>query len=475
MIAKATPTLVSTANPPAIALDGSGLQVLTDSATLTGGYDESGYITFTLLAPDGVTILEQQGIPVRGDNTYMPDSGFPLPVTGALTGTYTWTASYGGDDDNNPANDQGGPAEQTVVTQSQTTTTLTSSTDPFGSRYGESVTFTATVSVVPPGLGHPTGEVDFFDNVQFLGSSTLNGSVATFTTNTLHAGDHSITAVYDGDSNFSESTSDPYLQSVARAPTDFIGRIGDSSVYGQKLTIIPLIFVPTPDPPTLPTGWVALYEDSNTTAIASQVLKGAAGVDLSTSVLTAGTHTLTVVYGGDDDFKPCLTTWNVTVAKAPLTVTANNKDMAHGGPVPALTWSLSGFVNGDTATAVSGSPVLSTGVGPNTPAGHDPIAIAIGSLAASNYTFNLVPGTLTVHPVVLDVRVDYGSRSMSLIGLKHDLPFVDITGIDVLFSDDVGAAEASLALKTASGGTDGFSGFAYNPATHDATWTLPRP
>jgi hypothetical protein len=474
VVGKAMPTLVSAASPSPVLLDGSGLQVLTDSAQLSGGYDEGGYITFTLLAPDGVTILEQQGIPVHGDNMYMPDSGFPLPVTGALTGTYTWTASYGGDDNNNPANDQGGPPEQIVVTKTQTTTTLTSSTDPFGSRYGESVTFSARVSVVPPGLGHPTGEVDFFDNGQPLGSNMLSGFDATFSTNALHAGDHLITAVYEGDSNFSESTSDPYLQSVDRATTAFMGPFGESSVYGQKLTIFPIIFV-SPDPPTLPTGWLALYEDSKTTPIVSQNLgAGAAGADLSTSVLTAGTHVLTVVYSGDGDFKPCAVTRTVEVAKAPLTVTADNNDIAHGAPVPALTWSFTGFVNGDTAAVVSGSPVLSNEASPRSSAGQYTITIAVGSLGAGNYFFpTLVPGTVTVHPKVVDVRVDYGTKSMSLIGLNRDLPFATISAIEVIFSDDVRVALGDLSLTGKRGTSYSLSSVSYNPTTYDATWSLP--
>ena len=63
---------------------------------------------------------------------------------------------------------------------------------------GQSVTFTATV--VPS-----TGTVTFLDGTTALGSGTLSGGVATFSSSTFAAGTHSITASYSGDSNYRSS------------------------------------------------------------------------------------------------------------------------------------------------------------------------------------------------------------------------------------------------------------------------------
>jgi hypothetical protein len=49
--------------------------------------------------------------------------------------------------------------------------------------------------------------VTFKDGETILGSATLSNGTATYTTSTLSAGSHSITAVYDGDANFAGSTS----------------------------------------------------------------------------------------------------------------------------------------------------------------------------------------------------------------------------------------------------------------------------
>jgi MBG domain (YGX type) len=90
---------------------------------------------------------------------------------------------------------------------------------------------------------------------------------------------------------------------------------------------------------------------------------------------------------------------NVQVYKAPLVVIANNLTMTQGGPVPALTYMLTGFVNGDTAaTSVTGAPGLTTTATSASKPRKYPITISPGSLASTNYTFDTVNGVLTVVP-----------------------------------------------------------------------------
>src|SRR5206468_3637977 len=94
----------------------------------------------------------------------------------------------------------------------------------------------------------------------------------------------------------------------------------------------------------------------------------------------------------------------------------------------------------------------------------------------TNYDFSsLVNGQLTVHPKVVDVRVDWGSQSMSLLGLTRDLPFVNIKALDVIFSDDVNVDLGALTLTSTRtpGKSYSSSSFSYDPTAHDAHWTLP--
>src|SRR3989442_4712289 len=90
-----------------------------------------------------------------------------------------------------------------VVNKAATTTTVVPSANPSVS--GQSVTFTATVSVNSPGsaaVANPSGTVTFKDGLTTLGTGTLSTSggvtTASFGNGTLSTASHSITASYGG-------------------------------------------------------------------------------------------------------------------------------------------------------------------------------------------------------------------------------------------------------------------------------------
>ena len=119
---------------------------------------------------------------------------------------------------------------------------------------------------------------------------------------------------------------------------------------------------------------------------------------LAGTVLTAGTHTLSVIFTPTDttDYTTANGSVTLSVNSARLTVTAVNISKIVGTANPTFTASYSGFVNGDTAAVLSGSPALSTTATTASPVGTYPIAVAQGTLTAANYTFTFVPGTLNV-------------------------------------------------------------------------------
>jgi hypothetical protein len=95
-----------------------------------------------------------------------------------------------------------------------TTTTLTSSPNP--SVYGQSVTFTATVTASAGGA--PTGPVVFMEGATLLGVVGLTNGTATFGTSALSFGVHTITANYIGDANYNGSASAGITHVVANPP-----------------------------------------------------------------------------------------------------------------------------------------------------------------------------------------------------------------------------------------------------------------
>ena len=86
---------------------------LNDTAVLSGGYYESGTITFTLY--QGSTLVDTETVPVNGNGTYTTPTGYTLPTTGTVTGTYQWNSSFSGDTNNNSTSENNAAAEQVIV------------------------------------------------------------------------------------------------------------------------------------------------------------------------------------------------------------------------------------------------------------------------------------------------------------------------------------------------------------------------
>jgi hypothetical protein len=123
-----------------------------------------------------------------------------------------------------------------IVSKGGTATALASSTNLMV--YGQSVTFTATVSVVSPAAGTPTGTVTFKDSGVTLGSAAVSAGVATFTTNRLSATttNRTITAIYGGDTNFLTSTSSNFLQAAAKLALTVSGITVSNKIYDGTTT-----------------------------------------------------------------------------------------------------------------------------------------------------------------------------------------------------------------------------------------------
>jgi hypothetical protein len=189
-------------------------------------------------------------------------------------------------------------------TLAATTTTLSALT---GSTFGQVVTFTATVAPTA------SGTMTFMDGSTPLGTGTLSGGVASFTTTTLAVGGHSITAVYNGDSTNSGSTSAARTQTVATATTTTTLAALTGSTLGQAVT-----FTATVAPSTA-TGTVT-FMDGSTPLGTGTLSSGVASI--STTTLAAGSHSITAVYSGNVSYATSASTPRIqTVATATTTTT----------------------------------------------------------------------------------------------------------------------------------------------------------
>ncbi|HUO47668.1 MAG TPA: MBG domain-containing protein, partial [Acidimicrobiales bacterium] len=118
----------------------------------------------------------------------------------------------------------------------------------------------------------------------------------------------------------------------------------------------------------------------------------------ATSSSNAGSYPSQCSGASDANYAVTYVNGSVNVAQAVLTVTANNQTMVFGGPVPTLTATITGFVNGQTlaTSGVTGAPSCSTTATTSSPGGTYPITCSLGTLGATNYSFTFVSGTLTV-------------------------------------------------------------------------------
>lgn len=112
-------------------------------------------------------------------------------------------------------------------------------------------------------------------------------------------------------------------------------------------------------------------------------------------IMGAGMATITASQAGNVTYSAAPDVPQIlTVNKAVLTITADDKTINRGDPLPALTATYHGFVNSETATVLNPPASLTTGLtSSSTPGIYD---IVVAGAASPNYTITLVNGKLTI-------------------------------------------------------------------------------
>lgn len=272
-----------------------------------------------------------------------------LATSGLSGGSHSLIAVYAGD-----TNFLGStsPVDTKTVNPADTTVDLSSSANP--STFGQPVTFIATVASIAPGSGTPAGTVSFFDGATLIGSGTLDSSgQATLVTTVLSGGSDSITATYDGDTNYAGSTSAPLTQTVDVATsTTTLTSSANPSTYGQSVTFTATV-------PAGATGTVT-FKDGSATLGTATVSSGTA--TFTTSSLSAGSRSITATYGGDANYASSTSAVLVQTVRevTSASVTSSLNPSLHWSPV-TLTAAVTGlstpagtveFLDGTTSLAV---------------------------------------------------------------------------------------------------------------------------
>jgi hypothetical protein len=287
-------------SPQVISLGGHGVAALSsiavtpaNSSTAIGGTEQ---FTATGTYSDGInnnlTASATWSSSTTGVATVSNTSGSQGLATGAARGTTTISATM---------NFIKGSTTFTVLTN--TTTAVASNNNP--STFGQSVTFTATVS---PSTA--SGTVQFLDGSNLIGTGAVSAGTTSFASSSLTTGAHSITAAYTGDTNDESSTSSAVTQTVNQVTTSTALSVDiNPAAAGQTVTFTATVL------PSAATGSVQFVDFFNNT----QTVLGAAPVSGGAAVLPTalpnGTHSITAVYSGDTN--------DTSSMSAPLAETVN--------------------------------------------------------------------------------------------------------------------------------------------------------
>jgi hypothetical protein len=333
------------------------------------------------------------GRPFNGTTPYV--NGVPLPVLQVVgQGTLLATGSV-----QSPSITEGGPHTITVTAQNSDGT----------------ATATTTINVrTPP-------KFTSVDNATFT-----TGQPGSFTVTTT--GFPSPTLALTGGTLPAGLTFDPLTGILSGTPTTAVGSpitltfTATNAVRSVtqtftltilKVKVTPTIAWATPTAITYGTALSSVQLNATASAGGSPVSGSMTYTPAAGTILPAGTQTLNVTFTptSTSDYNTATATVSIVVNKAPLSVTAANATKVYGTANPSFSAAISGFVNGDTATsALTGAAAVASSATTSSAAGTYSITPSVGTLAAANYTFNFINGTLTVSKAPLTVTANNASR-----------------------------------------------------------------
>ncbi len=142
---------------------------------------------------------------------------------------------------------------------------------------------------------------------------------------------------------------------------------------------------------------------------ATMIDTGASGASAANATSGVGTYAITGSGALDNNYNFNYVNGTLTVNKATLTATADNKSRVYGDANPALTVTYTGFKNGDTSSVINSAATASTGA--NATSGVNTYAIIAAGASDDNYDFTYVGGTLTVNKATLTATASNGARA----------------------------------------------------------------
>jgi RHS repeat-associated protein len=279
---------------------------------------------------------------------------------------------------------------------------VTSSSNP--STYGGTVTFTATIS------SGPTGTVIFYNGGIAIGTGTISGTTATFTTTSLGAGAHTITASWPGNASYGSVLSASITQTV--------------NVATQTIS-----FAPPSSPVTYGVSPIALTATGGASGnpITFSVISGPGSVSGNTLTITgAGTVVVAANQAGNVDYAAAAqVTQSVVVNQAVPTITFSVSNQTYG--VAPFAVSASSNSSGSiTYSVVSGPATISGSI--VTIAGAGTVVLQASQVASGNYTAGTEDASFIVNGLPVSITVSPTTATLSANQTEQFTATVSNTG-----------------------------------------------
>ncbi|MFL6156247.1 MAG: Ig-like domain repeat protein, partial [Marmoricola sp.] len=310
---------ITTVAPPAPVVHG---QATSFSATVVAGNGTG--------TPTGTVQFKVDGTDLGSPVNLSGGTANSSSTSGLSTGSHAITAVYSGDGGFEGSTSA---AKTQVVGKADTTTTLTDAPSPTVS--GQATTFTAHVTVVPPGVGTLAGGVQFnIDGNPFGTAVPLGaGDDATLTVSNLSTGNHDVVAVYNGNADFATSSSAHLTHGVNRADTTLVLSSSSNPAFsGAPITYTAAVAPVSPGAGN-PTGDVQFAVDGVNLGAPVPLSGGTATSPVSTQQV--GNHTITADYVGDLNFAGQSDTLvqHVVAAQTTTSISVSPNPSVHGQAV----------------------------------------------------------------------------------------------------------------------------------------------
>jgi polygalacturonase len=446
-----TTTNTSTITLNNVYVNSSSLNLTTNDGVATPSYDNitlagTSYYPNAWSTLSNGTVTETTSTPAPTLASSFP-SAFCSGVFPTLVGELYATSVSGGTTTN--------LRDQAFTVTNPATITLNGMLQPVNSEvsYTPSGQSTGYTKVSAPSTA--TLPIQFYDGSTLVGTGTLaqNGTFVTAPViSNPSVGTHTYTAKFQGDSNYSAFTFGSLTVTVnagASSQLAFTAAPPSTLIYGTAPGTVTVAVEDSVGDVTTSTASVTLTvtgPNSYSHVYTASAVNGTATFSLTSSLPGVGSYG----YVASSSGLTSTGTASETVSAATLTVTAQPASRLFGDPNPSFPYQITGYVNSDSSSVVSGTPVLTTTAARNSPATTYPITATVGTLAAANYNFATIGNTLTVNGGAPQTIL-FAPLPNLMYGGVYQLTALSTSGLPVTYSVLSGGNVSGSTLRVTAG------------------------